>query len=38
MVEAVAKPIAKAIDRIAGTNLANCQGCKRRRDKLNRLL
>ena len=37
-VERVAKPIARIIDMVAGTKLANCQGCAKRRDKLNRLL
>ena len=35
MVEAIAKPVARAIDRIAGTHIENCQGCARRRDYLN---
>lgn len=30
-----AHPIAKRIDAIAGTNLANCGGCEKRRNKLN---
>jgi len=36
-VAAVARPIARAIDRVAGTKLSNCKGCERRKDKLNRL-
>ena len=35
IVEAVAKPIARAVDRIAGTDIQNCQGCAKRREKLN---
>jgi len=34
-VYAVAHPIAKAIDKVAGTNIQECGGCKRRRDLLN---
>lgn len=33
----MAQPIARAIDRVAGTNVADCPGCKKRREKLNRL-
>jgi hypothetical protein len=29
------KPIAKAIDAVAGTDLANCQGCAERQAKWN---
>jgi hypothetical protein len=36
LVESVAKPIARVIDRIAGTDLQNCAGCAKRRDFLNR--
>lgn len=36
-VAAIAQPVAKAIDRVAHTNLANCAGCKRRQDWLNSL-
>lgn len=35
VVAKVAQPIAKAVDAVAGTNLANCGGCKRRQQKLN---
>lgn len=35
VVELAAKPIAKSIDRVAGTNLKNCGGCNRRREALN---
>jgi len=31
----VAQPIAKAIDRVAGTNVSGCAGCQQRRDRLN---
>lgn len=37
MVERVAKPIARALDKVLGTKLGDCDGCRRRRDKLNRL-
>ncbi len=33
----IAQPIAKTIDRILGTNIKECNGCKRRRKKLNQL-
>lgn len=32
-----AQPIAKAIDATIGTNIQNCGGCKKRRDKLNEM-
>jgi hypothetical protein len=35
-VEAFAQPIAKVIDALLGTDIRNCQACKRRRDDLNR--
>lgn len=35
VVAKVAKPIASAIDAVAGTNLKNCGGCKKRQEKLN---
>ena len=35
-VAVVAQPIARAIDRVAGTNVAGCGGCKQRQDTLNR--
>lgn len=35
LVHAVANPVAKIIDMIAGTNIQNCGGCKKRRRKLN---
>jgi hypothetical protein len=34
----VAQPIARAIDRVAGTNIQNCGGCKQRQEMLNRLV
>ena len=37
LVAAVAQPIARAIDAAAGTKLAECGGCKRRREALNRI-
>lgn len=36
VVEAVAKPVARIIDRVTGSDLAHCPGCARRRDMLNR--
>lgn len=35
LVAKVAQPLARAIDRVAGTNVAGCGGCKGRKDKLN---
>jgi len=35
VVHALASPIAKAVDAVAGTNLQNCGGCAARREKLN---
>lgn len=32
----VAQPIARAIDRVAGTKIEGCGGCNRRRDALNK--
>ncbi len=37
LVEVFAKPIAKAIDSVAGSNLSECGGCAKRRDALNRV-
>lgn len=37
LVEKAAKPIAKVIDKIAGTDLENCEGCKKRKEKLNKV-
>lgn len=31
----VAQPIARGIDAVAGTNIAECSGCKKMRDNLN---
>ena len=36
-VASIAQPIARAIDRIAGTDIEHCKGCARRHDALNRL-
>lgn len=36
-VAAVAQPIAGFIDKVAGTNLSNCKGCKKRQKALNDL-
>lgn len=38
MVHAVAQPIAKAIDRVAGTNIQGCGACAKRRAMLNSTL
>jgi hypothetical protein len=37
-VAAVAQPIAKGIDAMFGTNIADCGGCKKRQTKLNKIL
>ncbi len=34
-IERVAQPIARAIDKIAGTKVAKCGKCKKMRDRLN---
>ena len=34
----VAQPIARAIDQVAGTNIANCEPCKKRRIAWNKAL
>jgi hypothetical protein len=34
-IAAIAQPIARAIDRVAGTKLAKCGGCKQMRSDLN---
>lgn len=36
-VESIAKPVAKVIDKIAGTDIQNCGGCAKRKEVLNRL-
>lgn len=36
--EVVAQPIAKGIDYIFGSNVQDCGGCGRRKEKLNRLV
>lgn len=33
----VAQPIARAVDAVAGTKIAQCGGCKKRRAALNRI-
>jgi hypothetical protein len=38
MVAAVAQPIARAIDRVAGTDIKHCAGCAKRRATLNRII
>lgn len=38
LIEAVAKPIARAIDAIAGTDIEHCEGCESRRQAANRLV
>jgi hypothetical protein len=35
VVHRVAQPIARSIDSLLGTNIANCGGCAQRRKKLN---
>lgn len=35
VVAAVANPVARTIDRIAGTDLQNCKGCDKRREDWN---
>jgi len=35
VVERIAKPIARRLDRALKTNLENCGGCAKRRDRLN---
>lgn len=35
-VESIAQPIAKVIDRVAGTNIQECGGCKKRKEWLNK--
>ena len=36
VVHKIAQPIAKSIDRLAGTNIQECGGCKKRRETLNK--
>jgi hypothetical protein len=38
VVERVAKPIARVIDRVAGTDIEHCEGCASRRAALNHAL
>jgi len=37
LVAAVAQPVARLIDAVAGTNLKGCGGCAKRRQKLNQV-
>ena len=37
-VSAIAQPIAKAIDSVAGTNIQQCGGCQQRKEALNKLV
>ena len=37
-VAAIAQPIARAIDSVAGTNVQQCGGCKKRQEALNKLV
>jgi hypothetical protein len=36
-IEKIAKPIAKMIDKVVGTDIQNCGGCKKRKEKLDQL-
>lgn len=38
VVASFAQPIAKAIDSVAGTNIQQCGGCKKRQEALNKLV
>lgn len=38
LVAMIANPIARAIDAVAGTNVAGCGGCRQRQEKLNEKL
>ena len=35
-IEKLAQPIARVIDKVAGTNIQGCGGCKKRREALNK--
>lgn len=37
LVETIAQPIAKAIDKVAGTKIQECGGCKKRKKYLNKI-
>lgn len=37
LVASIAQPIARTIDRALGTTIANCGGCRKRKEMLNRL-
>jgi hypothetical protein len=36
VVASIAQPIARVIDRVAGTDIQNCGGCKKRQEALNK--
>lgn len=36
-VESIAQPIAKGLDKLLGTNIADCGGCQKRKEKLNKI-
>jgi hypothetical protein len=38
VVARIAQPIAKVIDKVAGTNIANCGGCKKRQEAMNKAI
>lgn len=38
LVETIAQPIAKVIDKVAGTKIQECGGCKKRKEYLNKIL
>lgn len=38
VVAAVAQPIARMIDAVAGTNVQGCGGCKKRQEALNKAM
>lgn len=38
VVAMVAQPIAKGLDKVLGTDLQNCGGCKKRQDALNKAM
>ena len=38
LVETIAQPIAKVIDKVAGTKIQECGSCKKRKDYLNKIV
>ncbi len=38
LVEKFAQPIARTLDKVLGTNIQGCGGCKKRKEKLNEML